>query len=499
MHKKISGYLGAILLLFSFANWSCTKIDTTEMGSGLIPDVDNVHTFDTVLTINATQGLFTDSTRMALTDNFILGSINNDPLFGTTNADVYFQVRPNYFPYSLGSSGDTLNGFGAGLDSVVLCLSYKGMYGDTTIPQHFSVYELNPGTSNFVDSSYLLNFQPDITPTHLLGQTTVTGAGMWKYTYLKNHKDSVSNQIRIRLDNIFGSDIYNSDSAKSALNNAFYSDSTFKLFHKGFAVIADKGMGGNGLFYVNLSDADTRLEIHYRKRNRGVVDTTYVTFPVIYNASAGASGAHANYVVRDRSGSEMTGSPQPNNLYLQSTPGTYINMSIPSLGTFPNSIIHRAEIIVEQVPSSIPGLDAILTPPGYLYLDLKDTTTTEKFKPIYYDLSPYDYYEPDNSVPVAFLPANGISYGYFGGTARKKTDAFGNTITYYNFNVSRYVQNLVTRRWPNYTIRLYAPFQLKYYGYTYSYNSNLCYGRIRIGDGNNPDYKLRMRIVYSKL
>lgn len=500
MYRKLLGLLVPALFLLIFINWSCSKIDTTELGSDLIPAVDNVHTFDTTLNINATQGLFTDSTRMASSDNFVLGSINNDPIFGTTAANLYLQFKPTFYPYYFGSVGDTLNGFGAGLDSVVLCLSYRGIFGDSTIPQHFSVYELNPSTSNFVDSAYLLNFQPDITPTNLIGQTTVSGSGLWNYTYFANHTDSANYQIRIKLSSSFANSFYNSDSAKNAPDNSFYTDSTFKLFHKGFAVVADKGMGGNGLFYVNLTDVNTRLEVHYRKRNKGVIDTTFTILPFVYTAGTTVGrSSHANYLLRDRSASEMQNSPQANVLYIQTNPGSYINLSIPSLTGFPNSIIHRAEIIAEQVPSSNQALDAILAPPNYLYIDLKDPANAYGFKPIYYDLSPYDSYDPDNATATYFLPASGINYSYYDGKIRKKLDGFGNTIAYYNFNVSRYVQNLVTKGTTNYELRLYAPSQLTYYGNTYSYNNNLAFGRLRIGSGSNPDYKLRMRIIYSKL
>ena len=67
------------------------------------------------------------------------------------------------------------------------------------------------------------------------------------------------------------------------------------------------------------------------------------------------------------------------------------------------------------------------------------------------------------------------------------------------FNLSRYVQNIVTNHNTNYKLRLSAPSELNYYGYTLPFSNNLAYGGVKIGNGNNPNYRLSMRIVYSKI
>ncbi len=468
-------------------------MDTTNLGSDLIPAVDNVHTFDTLLTINTTQGEFlNDSTRVTRSMNHVIGSISNDPLFGKTLANLFLELKPSTFPFYFGSKGDTVTGSSdVGVDSVVLCLSYEGLYGDSTIPQTFSVYQMDNGTTNFKDSSYKLNYQPNVEPTKLLGQATIDPRYLRNYTYFSNGLDSAKNQIRIKLSDAFKNELFGRDSTSgNTLNNAFRSDSIFKTFYKGFEVRANAA-GGNALLYVNLLNANTRLEVHFRKRKNNNVDTTFASFPLA------ADGAHANYVQRDRSGSEFT-SPDANALYIQTTPGTYANLAIPELSTFPNSIIHRAEVIIEQIPTP-GGLDNIFISPNYLYLELIDPSTGTGFKPIYYDLSPTTSYDPDNSAQGYFLPVNGIDFNYFGGYARTKLDNFGNKISYYNFNLSRYVQNTITKGTQNYSLRLSAPIYTDYYGYAYPFSNSLAYGRVKVGAGNNPDYKLRMRIIYSKI
>ena len=50
-----SQYAAAVsgILMLLFFGWGCTKIDSTKLGQGLIPTVDNIHTFDTSLNVIA--------------------------------------------------------------------------------------------------------------------------------------------------------------------------------------------------------------------------------------------------------------------------------------------------------------------------------------------------------------------------------------------------------------------------------------------------------------
>ena len=489
---------------------SCTKIDTTTIGSDLIPAVDNIHTFADTLEINGVQGIFDDSTRLGRSDYHMLGSISNDPVFGGSHADCYLQLKPTFFPYHFGNANDTINNLlapGTGFDSVVLCVSVKGFYGDSTKAQKFSVYQINPFTSNFKDSAYKLNFVPDAPLTNLIGQATVVPQEVKQFVKFpsKNIPDSVNYQVRIKLSPVFlNTLVANLDTTTAgSANNIYRSDSIFQTLMKGFAIKTDRDLNSNGLFYTSLADAKTRLEVHFRRKNNNKIDTTFSSF---YFASSAFSGIQispcATHFERDRSGSEIASLPQADALYIQTTPGSFATLTIPRLSSLDNRIVHRAEIIVDQFPSSnsaIAAVDAVLPPPSFLYLDLVDTpSTANKFKTIYFDLNPNAYYNPDNG--VSYLPSNGIDFTYFGGFLRKRVDPITNTTAaYYNFNVTRYVQQLVTKRTTNYQMRLYAPYNLSYGGYLFSFQNSLSYGRIKIGNGNNANYKLRMRIVYSKI
>jgi Domain of unknown function (DUF4270) len=493
-------FLSAIVILLTFfaANSGCSKLDTTDIGSDLIPAVDNVNTFETILSINATQGIFNDSSIVTNTEDHVLGRIGNDPVFGTTTANIYAQFKPVFFPYYYLGTTDTLVGF----DSVVLCLSYKGFWGDNTIPMKLDVKEvaLNAGTLwDSLGQDRNVNYAP---PTgNLLGSATVDVRNVGNYVVYANKKDSVKNHVRIKLTNsAFTSMLYSLDSAQSSPKNGFYSDSVFrKNFQNGLAIIASNS---NGLMYTNLTDSSTRLEVHYRKRSAGVYDTTFTSFKMISaDASTAKHSVTVNNIVRNRAGFPVS-TPSSDAIYLQTSPGTYANLKIPALDTLSNRIVHRAEIIIEQVPVNF-QTDTIFSVPDFLYLDLADTTTgTPKWKPVYFDLNPNVLYDPDFKTASFYPGAAGIDYFYHGGYARNKNDVFGNSIKYYNFNITRYLQQLVTKHTPNYTLRLSAPYKYSYPQYiagAISGNNSIAKGRVKVGSGTNTNYRMRLRIIYSKI
>ena len=80
----------------------------------------------------------------------------------------------------------------------------------------------------------------------------------------------------------------------------------------------------------------------------------------------------------------------------------------------------------------------------------------------------------------------------------------------YLFNISRHVQNIVTNKKPNYTLRVYAPFITQPYileasgartqfPVLFLINSSVAKGRVILGGGSHPTKKMRLRIIYSKI
>jgi Domain of unknown function (DUF4270) len=483
---------------------ACNKLDTTDIGSGLIPPVDNVKTFDTLLTVVAAQGFEIDSTKVSSTEDLPLGFIatTNDPVFGKTTANLFLQFKPAFFPYNIGNANDTLNGFGAKLDSVVLCLSYRGFYGDSSLGSQIKLDVRTIGGSamntDFTDTA-LYNFK--YRPTgmgNIIGSAVIDAKMPLQKVVFTNKRDSVVNQIRIKItDAAFINALYSRDTLPASANNSFRNDSLWKLFNRGFAITVDSNYSPAGklLLYTNLTEATTRLEIHYQKRNNGKLDTVFTSLPFNRQASNTSSrSAYANNISRTYMGAEILSSPSPTAVYIQASPGTYAALTIPDLSTLSNRIIHRAELIMEQVPGNT-FVDGYMRPPGYLYIDRIDTGGF--FRPIPYDLA------PDINYGVYPGLVN-FNFNYFGGFVRSKLDAFGNPISFYSFNISRYVQGIVTRKENNLPLRLYAPFQLDYtkqlgvFGLE-QFRNSIAFGRVKLGAGNNANYRMRLRIVYSRI
>lgn len=502
MHRRILSLALIGFLSIVIINWSCTKLDTTTLGSDLIPVVDNVNTFADTFAIDAIQRSPTDTTVVDILDDHALGNISNDPLFGKTEAKVFLNVKPDRYPFLL-SPADTITPL---LDSVVLCLSYQGFWGDSSVIQQLQVNEITDG--NFrdkIDTIYNTDHQPAGIGAQVAPLKPVYMPDLNKYIVYANKRDSVRNQIRIKLDSAtYGARLFGSDTSLTGPgNHAFRNDSIFRREFIGFAIKAVSGTG-NALMYVNLADTNTKLEIHYRLKSATKTDTVYKSFKVATTTSTFAKidkSPSANYIKRDRTGTPSA-SPGFGEVYLQTQPGTYADLSIPALTNYSNRIIHRAEIIVEQIPD----VDSkLFPPPNFLYIDLKDSAASgsapAKYKPVYIDLNPTSPYDPDYKV-TSFYPTGGPDFAYFGGFANKKTGSLGAEITYYNFNVTRYVQRMVIDSSRNYDLRLFAPYRFRYPQYSggfIPYNNSVGLGRLRVGNGLNPNYKMRIRIIYSPI
>ncbi len=524
--QKRTPYISASVIILSilFIIGSCTKLDTTTIGGDLIPAIDNVNTFADTLDIQTTQGVFDqDSTKLGLSENYVIGHIQDDHHdsagISATDASLYLQMRPSFYPFYIGGQPkDTI----IKADSVVLCLSYKGFWGDSTQPIHLQVFEIGDQSTripNFWDSVYRYNtIREDNAPTKgqsLSVSKAIDIRSLGNYTKVGIH-DSVNYQIRIKLNDAFRDRLFSRDSLTNSFNNAFHSDSLFRLFNNGFAIEASSS--DNALVYTDLfNDGKTRLELHYSKRSRTDNDTGYAaTIDTVYSNFYFNSGYTGGSVRKSAVANKIIRNPRAlpsgvQELYLQTTPGTFANLRIPQLedtsskfykDTLMNSVINRAEIEIQQIPD--PNYDNVFNAPNYMYLDLVDSVAN-KWKPIYYDLNPSSSYDPDfKTGGIPYFPSYGaVDFTYFGGYIRKRVDIAG-TQSYYNINITRYVQKLITQPGKNYELRLFPAHSFSYPQYgsvLIPYPNTIAYGSVKVGGGNNPNakYRMRMRIIYTKI
>lgn len=490
-----------LIILFS----SCKKInEATELGGGLIPPIDNINTFDTSIEVEAYNDLFAfpgspdplkdDSLTSDYTDEQFLGVIDNDPLFGKTEAQMYFELKPTLYPFTFKNRADSLF-----LDSVVLVLDYIETYGDSSVAQQLNVFEITnqfrPDTSHFVRSDAGLTTGASLTQF----QTPVTIIPSGLDDSVKSYLDTTKSQLRIRLRDAFGEKLLNEfDTTTSTGNlNAYSSDSAFKSHFKGFAV--KSVAGGNAIMGFNLQGANTKLAIYYRYlhgKPDGDQDTavTYFSFKPYASYLLAATASH-NYVKRDYSGSQLLAAqggttPDPF-VYIQGSPGSFATIKIPALSSLNNRVVHRAELIAEQVYDVT---DTIFPPPTYLYLDAYDPALSN------YLIVPYD---------LSFDASGSLNLGSFGVAPINKLDGAGKLVKTWKFNLSRYVQHVVNDTEPAYDLRLFAPLVTRdkyrpFAGATVStqnvfVNPTLVKGRVRLAGGTPGAQRMRLRIIYSKL
>ena len=478
-----------ILFCFSllFIVSSCKKLnEASEIGGDVIPGADGVNTFDTSLTsLQTFNHIFEatkDSASVGLVNDQILGNISNDPLFGKTNAKMFLQLKPDVYPWTFAgvSNKDSLY-----IDSVVLVLGWKASYGDTVGSQKVNVKEIDTHSDFRVDSFYTIR-DPGPPTTTLLGTKTFSPANL--KDSVKAYKDTTTGQLRIRLDNSFGRRLLDYD-----VTNAYATDSAFNTYFKGFAIEADQSVGNALMAFGIYNNSNTKLAIYYRFTKGGKDDTTVNYFLV----KPGASANH-NYVNRfDFAGTPLLAASntagEDDLVYIINTPGSYATIKIPALRDLSNRIIHRAEFIVEQVYSPS---DNMFTVPEALMLDVFDSILGE------YKYIPYNFQVDQNRNADP-------SFGLYG---QKTVDGIGNPIRVWKFDITRYVQNILTKQEPLHDFRLYTT-QTAYGrikqgvatnagAYTLAFvnvNSRFVFGRVRVGGGNHPTQKMRLRFVYSKI
>jgi hypothetical protein len=480
-----------IISLFSTLLFSaCTRIETSELGLGLLPSMDAYNTKDTLLDVITETLERTDSMRVYPTDDHVLGNITNDPIFGTTNASMYFQVKPSSFPFFIAGSKDSIV-----VDSAVLILSYKGFYGDTSKPVKVQLKRISAATPlaplKLYASNYpeLYNFKTD----QNLGETTVDFAKIGDSLYTRF--EASRNTIRIKLSKSFATQFLKEFDS----SNAYRSDTTLRAYFPGFALTADESANKNVLLKINLTDTNTKLALYYNTNATGTRDTAVVKFNFsIYN------NGDVNFIKRNRAGAEiakhMDKVSNDSLVYVQTSPGTMVKVNIPGLKNFANKIIHRAELIAEQVPDAAGAgsLESQLLPPRYLFLGTYDSVS-----------------KTFGNVPNDFQGTTSAStFMQFGGSLiYKSIDGYDNVATY-NFNISRYVQGVISRKETLFDFRIIAPVNdsitlVPPYPYnkeapiqdylTTAIGNQAATGRVVLGGGSRKKFRMRVRIYYSDI
>ena len=484
--RKVTYFTIAATLLFS-----CTRISTSELGLDFLSQ-DAISTRDTILDVETETVVMEDSLRIYPTDQHMLGDITNDPIFGTTSASIFLQLKPGFYPFFIKGTKDSII-----VDSVVLILSYKGYYGDSSKPVKIYVNKIDPSTPLTVGKLYASNYPNayGIRKGIALGNPKVFDFASAKDS-INDRFENASRQIRLRLNQSLGTELLKTYDS----NGVYRNDTTFRDAFPGFALSTNAADNHNALIRLALLDSNTKLALYYSTSATGSVtrDTLVTHFRFNYYTAQ-----NANFILRNRAASEiashLNGFAKDSLVYVQTSPGTMVKIKVPGLKTFENKIIHRAELIAEQVPDAarLTTTDSYMTAPNFLFLGVYDSAT-KQLRSV-----PNDYQGVVNPQLIAQFGGQKIT---------KSLNGFSNVATY-NFNVSRYVQGLIARKDSLFDFRLYAPVNdsIKFvqpYPFnkiqatdflTTSLGNQPAIGRVRLGGGSHSKFKMRLRIFYTNL
>lgn len=411
----------ALMLSVLILILSCKK-NNNSLGTELYDDKVDVNTIDNII-VN-TYSIRQDSIQSNGLTKSTLGSYN-DPIFGLTSASFYTQLRLSADNVNFAPTGTSAD---IALDSVVLALSISELYG-TLEAQTFEIYELNEDISP--DSAYY-----NTTVFNTLA-TNIVKAGEGSITPNPNDKvfvdgDSLSPQLRIKLENNFGQKIIDES------GNSNLSDNTnFLQFIKGIYVKVNnpgQASGQGAILLLDLLSADSKLTLYYRDT---VINDTN-SFDLLINSTS----ARVNINSHDYTGTTIL--PQltdstfgDNEFYVQGLAGLKGEVEFTDLDRLKDSnfIINKA---VLTLPVNFAGGN----------------------------------YEPNSQLLILrnegedlYLTPDQISFGinYVGG-------AWDETNTQYTFNITRYINNVLNGTYANNklsietTSSLVTPNRVVFYG-----------------------------------
>ena len=284
-----------------------------------------------------------------------------DPIFGETNAQLYFQAR---FPLTLG----IVDFDDATYDSLVLTMAYDSVdpiYGDSTETMNFEIYRVTEDMDNavVVYSNQEFATEPDPVGSFSLNQDFEDNDTPIEFYFTDSTLvDTIAPSIRVKLDDELGMELFGLDSISYTSNTEFLS------ILKGFNVRATGPTGNMASFlFANLTSKEGinyssgRLTMYYTKDGVGReqnwnIDPTNSTKIINYQHDYAGSEIEA-FIDDPVLGDSL--------LFVQGYTGVNTKVTINDLSTLNDVIINRAELevyatILDEDKDSYPLPDQLI-------------------------------------------------------------------------------------------------------------------------------------------
>ncbi|HEU4606585.1 MAG TPA: hypothetical protein VFS31_00650, partial [Chitinophagaceae bacterium] len=273
--------LKAFTLCAGFFSLAACK-EKSSVKPDLIPDVDNIHTFEVTTFDMSLKNAYRDS---LWTNDYQyqivgIGGITNDVIFGKTAAGVYMQFAPPSANFTFPNQ--------VIIDSSVLMVPYYGViYGDTsrTNPNHalrLNAYQITePFTLGTDGTRKFYSFDKLDYNTVPIGSGTITVGSLVDTIVLANG-DTVSNMLRLRMTGALN------DQFKTMDPQYLVSPTVFQDHFRGIFLAPDTTQQQNTIAYFELSGAANaanysiaQMEFYYHTQTDNTPKRSFFRFDVL--------------------------------------------------------------------------------------------------------------------------------------------------------------------------------------------------------------------------
>lgn len=432
---------------------SCKKNKNSYLIDNTLPATDILNTLytDTFTVFLKTQKI--DSVRI-YNDGFKFIGSNQDPIFGRTDAELYTHFSLPNNVSNVAFPADAV------VDSAKIILVFtENFTGDTSTPQRYQCYLMSEdmNTSSIYYSTKTFSFIPtplgDITtkPIRFNGFKTI------QIPVFKGFAQSVISAPQYLINNATLQSTYkgfyittkntslNPSSAQGALMKVDLSNPVsgfYVYYHTGIP----PALKESKVYQFSFNNASTVRMNHF-----------------IYNYAAGAY----TYLYNQLTGN-MNSAKQ--NVFVKGLNGTRVFVDFPSikkLSALGHFSIHRAEMIIKVDKSFVPS-NGFYQPPAAMSLLALDSAGNEVFT--------IDQYQSNQ----AFLS--------YGGTYQSTTGE-------YTFNISRYIQHIISGKMKYYGMVLVATDP----NITLTPRKDFFSARAVLGGYQHPSLKPVLRIYYTPI
>lgn len=337
-------FAGLFLAALALLTFACKK--PTPFGSELLLDEYADYTFTDTISVECTlmrEDSVITSDRTNAATLFLCGELN-DPIVGKYSSDIYALMQAGTLNPQFNTALQTL-------DSIVLYLNYasSGVYGDTLQPQTLRVMRLSGSVKN--DSVYYSNAV--IAEGNELGRVD-------NFLPTPTRSDSLfdSNKgafLRVKLDNSFGKELMEIDSANWQSDTAFY-----RIFRGIKIVSSANGASPGAMLAFNLNNNILSRMALYYKVNADTSQTQKRFDFYFRNVNK------FNHFEHDYTGSEagpQIGNPLDEKMYVQGMQGLRVKVTFPYANTFDLVAVNKAQLVL-----TIAENNSLLAPADQLLL-----------------------------------------------------------------------------------------------------------------------------------